>query len=120
MKTKGLEMDYDSLTWIAAILGAFFVSVALFKNLGRRNGDRSGAAGAAFSKSASEEVKLSDPFAAPKTPEAKKAKVPAFVTDALPEASDAAAGKSMFKQFSPHVSGSDVEQVKDDNDYHWE
>ena len=29
-------------------------------------------------------------------------------------------GKSMFKQFSPHVSGSDVEQVKDDNDYHWE
>ena len=113
-------MDYDSLTWIAAILGAFFVSVALFKNLGRRNGGRSGAAGAALPKSASEEVKLSDPFAAPKTPEAKKAKVPAFVTDALPEEPDAAAGKSMFKQFSPHVSGSDVEQVKDDNDYHWE
>ena len=113
-------MDYDSLTWIAAILGAFFVSVALFKNLGRRNGGRSGAAGAAFPKSASEEVKLSDPFAAPKTPEAKKAKVPAFVTDALPEASDAAVGKPLFKQFSPHVSGSDVEQVKDDNYYHWE
>ena len=46
--------------------------------------------------------------------------MPAFVTDALPEASDAAVGKSLFKQFSPHVSGSDVEQVKDDNDYHWE
>ena len=117
MKTKGLEMDYDNLTWIAAILGAFFVTVALFKNLGRRNGGRNGAASA---RSASVGTKLSDPFAEPKAPEPKKAKVPAFVADALPEETAAAAGKSMFKQFSPNAPGQDAEQVKDDNDYHWE
>jgi len=113
-------MDYDSLTLIAAALGIFFVSVALFKNLGRRNGGRSGTPGSPTSKIDTGEVRLSDPFATPKPDEKKSPKVPSFVLDALPEETDAAAGKSMFKQFSPLPSGLDPAQVKDDSDYHWE
>ena len=115
-------MQYDSVTMIAAILGAFFVLVALFKSLGRGGGAKGVLPGSPADRSDRGEVKLSDPFTAPKGDVAAKAKTPpAFVADALTEESgETPGGPSMIKQFSPGAPLQEEARVKDDNDYHWE
>lgn len=108
-------MKYDTLTMIAAVLGVFFVSVALLKNFGRKN-KRGGDA----AKTDSDEVKLSDPFTAPKASEAPKPqKQPVEELLSGLDPLNTESTESHFKQYSPEL-GPVLEQPQNDHDYQWE
>lgn len=111
-----MNLDLDSTTIIAGVLGFFFLIVAMFKNFGRRNSNQLYIPGTPKPQNDEQEVKLSDPFSSPKTGEkasSNAAKQPASPAPAILD-------KSSFKQFAPDSSFVSDVKVRNDTDYQWE
>ncbi len=113
-----MNLDLDSTTIIAGVLGFFFLIVAMFKNFGRRNNNQLYIPGTPKPPDDEQEVKLSDPFSASKTPSGGKgaSTQPKQPAPPVPAISD----KSSFKQFAPDSSAISDVKVRKDTDYQWE
>ena len=57
-----MNLDLDTTTIIAGVLGFFFLVVAMVKTFVRRNGSQGNVPGTRKPQNEDEEVKLSDPF----------------------------------------------------------
>lgn len=110
---------FDSrMKLVIAVLGFFFVFVAVFKNFGRRSKPTYLPSGLVL-KPDPDEVKLADPYTGVKAPEPEKTK-PVWGSSTDRSDSRSPSEKSSFKQYAPELSLIAEEKTKDDSDYVWE
>lgn len=112
-------INFDSrMKIVIALLGFFFVFVAVFKNFGRRS-KPTYLPGGLLPTPNPDEVKLADPYAVPKVAESEKNK--AVWTSPTDKADfRSTSEKSSFKQYAPGTSLAVEDKAKDDSDYLWE
>ncbi len=113
-----MNLELDTTTIIAGVLGFFFLIIAMFKNFGRRNNNQLYIPGTPRPQDDDQEVKLSDPFSA-SSPSSKSGKD--VVSDQKAGSTVPASGDlSSFKQFTPDSSAIADVRVRNDAEYQWE